>query len=192
MAPVMARRNFYLGGGTAIAIYLGHRRSVDFDWFTKEQMSDALRLGQELRDERVPLKIEQIDRGTLRGRIYRIPVSFLEYRYPLLKPPVLWVQSHCLIASLDDLVCMKLSALAQRGSRKDFVDIYALGLKHLSLKEMLRLYQTKYSVRDIGHVLYGLAYFDDADREKMPKMLWTLRWETVKETLRGWLKQIAR
>jgi hypothetical protein len=95
------------------------------------------------------------------------------------------------MVSLEDLACMKLSALAQRGSKKDFVDIYALGLRHIPLKEMIRLYQQKYSVKDIGYILYGLIYFDDADRERMPRVFWDLDWRTIKRTIQGWVREVA-
>ena len=96
------------------------------------------------------------------------------------------------MASMEDIACMKLSAVAQRGSKKDFIDIYALGLRHFSLKEMLQLYQKKYAVRDIAHVLYGLTYFDDAERERMPKMFWSINWKTVKKTIQGWIRGTVR
>jgi len=86
---------------------------------------------------------------------------------------------------------MKLSALIQRGSKKDFVDIYALGLKHFRLRDMLRFYQQKYSVEDMGHVLYGLSYFDDADKERLPKMFWDVDWEIIKKTIQRWVKEVA-
>jgi hypothetical protein len=120
-----------------------------------------------------------------------VRVSFLEYRYPLLRPLISWPEFECLIASPEDLACMKLSALAQRGSKKDFVDIYALGLRYQSLQDMLRLYQQKYSVKDTAHVLYSLAYFHDADKERMPRMLWETGWRTIKKTIQGWVREIA-
>lgn len=184
----MTEWRFYLGGGTTLAIHLGHRHSIDLDWFTGEGIPDPLRLAQDIRDKGVPFITGQIERGTLHGAISGIRVSFLEYRYPLLKLLVSWPEFTCQIASPEDLACMKLSALAQRGSKKDFVDIYALGLKYIPLKDMIRLYQQKYSVKDVAHVLYGLAYFDDADRERMPKMYWDIDWRTIKKTLQGWLK----
>lgn len=188
----MKQWHFYLGGGTAIAFYIGHRHSVDLDWFTGEGITDALILAQNIRDEGMPFITGEVERGTLHGTISGIRVSFLEYRYPLLKPNISWPKFGCLIASLDDLACMKLSAIAQRGSKKDFVDIYALGLKYLSLREMLRLYQQKYSVEDIAHILYGLSYFDDADKERMPKMFWNIDWRTIKKTIQGWVREISR
>jgi hypothetical protein len=191
LGPTMMQLHFYLGGGTTLAISLGHRHSVDLDWFTEKGIVDPMRLAQDIRDKGIPLVTDQVERGTLHGTTSGVRVSFLEYRYPLLKPLVSWPQFSCQMASLEDLACMKLSALAQRGSKKDFVDIYVLGLRHIPLKEMIRLYQQKYSVKDIGYILYGLIYFDDADRERMPRVFWDLDWRTIKRTIQGWVREVA-
>jgi hypothetical protein len=84
---------------------------------------------------------------------------------------------------------MKLSAIAQRGSKKDFVDLFALGRGGFQLSDMLVWYRKKFGIEDIGHVLYALAFFDDADMERMPRMLWKIEWKQVKEVIRAWTKQ---
>jgi hypothetical protein len=117
LAPFMVRREFYLAGGTALALHLGHRRSVDLDWFTGARLDDPMRLAQELRDEGVPFATDFVERGTLYGSVFAVRASALEYRYPLLEPWVLWAEMGCRIASLDDLACMRLSAIAQRGAK---------------------------------------------------------------------------
>jgi hypothetical protein len=191
LGPLLTERQFYLAGGTALALHLGHRRSVDLGWFTPAQLAEPLRLAQELRDAGIPLVTDAVERGTLHGTVSGVRVTFLEYRYGLLAPLVPWPEYACQVAAVDDLACMKLAATAQRGSKKDFVDIYALGLRHCALPEMLRLYQQKYAVRDIGHVLYALVYFDDANRERMPEMLWDKDWQSIKKTIQEWVKELA-
>lgn len=86
---------------------------------------------------------------------------------------------------------MKLSAVAQRGARKGFLDVYAIGQTGLPLGHMISLYQEKYGVRDVAHVLAGLAYTDDAEREPMPVMIAAVDWNEVKATLRSWVKEYA-
>lgn len=183
LAPFSQEQGFYLGGGTAVAIMLGHRKSIDFDWFTLDHIPDPVLLAGKLREAGVLFQTGSIDRGTLHGTVSGVRVSFLEYRYPLLKPTETWPEYGCVIASPDDLACMKLAAVAQRGSRKDFIDIYALTENLFTLPEMLEFYRNKYSVRDISHVLYGLSYFDDADREPMPLCLWNTDWKAVKKRI---------
>jgi len=85
---------------------------------------------------------------------------------------------------------MKLAAVAQRGSKKDFVDIFALG-RRFGLAEMLGFYRAKYGVKDIGHVLVALAYFDDADRERMPTLLRRWNWSTIKSTIGRWVSDVT-
>jgi hypothetical protein len=102
-----------------------------------------------------------------------------------------WKDMDCDLAALEDLACMKLSAIAQRGARKDFCDLYALGTMSFSLQQMLRFYQKKFGIRDIGSVLYGLVYFDDAENERMPRMLWNVNWRDIKKTILEWVKSIS-
>lgn len=192
LGPIARKYDFYLAGGTAISIYLGHRISVDLDWFTQNEMKDALVFAENLRRAKLDFTTEQTAPGTLHGSITNVRVSFLEFRYPLVEPLTIWKEMNCGLASLDDLACMKLSAIAQRGARKDFCDIYALGLKHRTLHEMLALYQQKFSVQDISPVLYGLAYFDDAESERMPPMLWNVSWNEIRKAISDWVKETGK
>ena len=191
LGPFLTGRGFYLAGGTAVALHLGHRRSVDLDWFTAARLSDPLGLAQNLREIPVPFVAGQVARGTLHGSVRRVRLSLLEYRYPLLGSPRDW-QRCARLASLKDLAAMKIAAVTQRGSKKDFVDIYTLANCSFSLRQMLGFYQRKYAIHDVAHVLYSLAYFDDADRERMPTMLLKVNWPSVKDTIRGWVHELTK
>jgi hypothetical protein len=191
IGPLQQERGYYLAGGTALAIYFGHRFSVDLDWFIPTSMGDALILAESLRAG-LKFVTEQTAPGTLHGTVAGVRVTFLEFRYPLLAPLAKWKDMGCSLAALDDLACMKLSALAQRGQRKDFCDIYALGTEHRPLKDMLGLYRRKFNVQDISPVLYGLSYFEDADSERMPRMLWKVGWRTIKSTIQDWVKELGK
>lgn len=189
LAPLARQHGFYLAGGTALALQLGHRRSVDFDWFREDPIDDPLRLAADLRAAGLPLETERVEKGTLHGRARGVRVSFLEYRYPLLKPPR--EVEGLRLAALEDIAAMKLAAVAQRGSKKDFLDVFALG-RRFGLGEMLAFYREKYGVEDVGHVLVALAYFDDADRERTPMLLQRQSWPDAKATIRGWLQAATR
>jgi predicted nucleotidyltransferase component of viral defense system len=191
LAPFTSRNSYYLAGGTALAIYLGHRRSQDFDWFTSFSIPDAFDLAASIREEGLPFSTGTIEKGTLNGSISKVRISFFEYRYPLLQKEIPWQEFGCRLASLPDIACMKLSALAQRGQKKDFVDLYALGTKSFPLKQMLIFYQKKFGVKDIGHVLFALTYFDDAEKERMPVMLWQVDWKSIKSTVQTWVKSFS-
>ncbi len=116
LGPRMAPRGFYLAGGTTLAIHYGHRISVDLDWFTSEPFEDGLLLAQALRNSGLDLEIEQVSLGTLHGSIQDVRVTFLQYQYPMLKSVLHWKDIDCDLAQIEDLACMKLSAIAQRGA----------------------------------------------------------------------------
>ncbi|HZZ79124.1 MAG TPA: nucleotidyl transferase AbiEii/AbiGii toxin family protein [Gemmataceae bacterium] len=188
IGPLLSERGFYLAGGTAVALRLGHRHSVDFDWFITDGLASPLGLAEELRGLDVPFETDEVAPGTLHGRVSGVNVSFLRYRYPMLTEPDTWRQTR--IAGRADLAAMKLSAIAQRGAKKDFVDIYGLG-KRSSLRQMLQWYQHKHGVQDMTHMLCSLAYFDDAERERMPTMFWQVTWPTIKDTIRKKLQKLS-
>jgi hypothetical protein len=191
LGPVVDEDGFYLGGGTAVALHLGHRRSIDLDWFVAEDFGDPFRYASRLNDTGIKFEVRETARGTLHGTVERVKVSFLTYRYPLLESTASIAGFSCQMASLDDLACMKLAAAAQRGSKKDFIDIHAIIESGWTLPQMLSRYQSKYKVDDVGHVVMSLTYFDDAEREPMPMMLVDRDWETVKSTLREDVRAFA-
>jgi hypothetical protein len=191
LAGPMTRDGFYLAGGTAVALHLGHRRSVDLDWFTTSPLADPLQYAGRLRAEGLALADAQVQRGTLHAQIDGVRVSVLEYRYPLLRETAPLGDTGARVAALEDLSAMKLAAVAQRGTRRDFVDLHALATEFRPLADLLDLYRRKYGASDVTHVLYGLSYFDDAEREKMPHMLRPVEWTTVKDDVRAWIKAIA-
>lgn len=190
--PQLTERGFRLAGGTALALVYGHRKSVDFDWFTTESFGDPLRLADELRRAGIEIELDEVGNGTLHGRVRGVRVTLLEYRYPLLDEPIDWPEKKVALLSLDDVACMKLSAIAQRGSRKDFVDVHVLIEEHRPLDALLELYRRKYEVGEIGHVLYALSYFDDAERERMPQMLWPLDWTRIRRSIEQQVRKLDR
>ncbi len=191
MGSAMTRDGFYLAGGTAVALHLGHRRSVDLDWFTPEALDDPLRYAGRLRAEGLALTDLSTRRGTLHGRIDGVRVSLIEYRYPLLEGALPLGETGARVAALGDLAAMKLAAVAQRGTRRDFVDIHALATRYRPLGDLLGLYRRKYGATDITHVLYALSCFDDAEPEGMPDMLLPADWVAVKTDIKAWVKALA-
>lgn len=183
LGPIATDLDFYLGGGTALALHLGHRTSVDLDWFRREPIPDPLVLARDLENAGVDLQVESVAEHTLHAVADSVRLTFLEYDYPLLRPAVEWPEFGCRIAATEDLACMKLSAVASRGARRDFVDLYAILGAGLDLPSMLELYRRKYRVRDIGHLVMSLTYFDDAEAEAMPRTLTEVAWEDIREGL---------
>ncbi|WP_437326091.1 nucleotidyl transferase AbiEii/AbiGii toxin family protein [Sorangium sp. So ce381] len=190
LGPPATSRGLYLGGGTALALRLGHRSSIDFDWFSDAQLGDPLLLAEKLRIAGVPFATSMIAEGTLYGTVAGVQTSFLQYPYKRLRG--LGKAREFSIASLDDLASMKLSAIVDRGSKKDFVDVFALCTKHRPLHELIGLYQQRFQTADVGHVLVALSYFDDAERTRMPRMYWDIDWKTIRRSVESWIRDAAR
>ena len=123
-----------------------------------------------------------------------VKVSFLGYKYPLLFPLTqieLASDVSVNVADARDIGCMKISSISSRGSRRDFIDLYAL-TRTYPLSEMLTLFDRKYSGTPYNriHLLKSLAYFADAETEPMPDLLVPVEWNDVKEYFLSEVKKI--
>lgn len=170
--------DFYLAGGTGLALQVGHRRSADLDLFTRMDF-DAVTLRAQL-GELAGLRIRQIVRGTLHLELRGVLVSFLHYPYPLLFPVRRFDEIP--VADQRDIACMKLDVIASRGSRRDFIDLYTMATR-LGLVQILGWFENKYAGAPYNrvHLLKALTYFADAEREPMPDMLAPIDWPSVKQ-----------
>ncbi len=168
--------SFYLAGGTALALHFGHRLSRDLDFFSARPF-DEERLLQDLKEVE-KLSVVAKGRQTLHLHILGVRVSFLGYDYPLLFP--LEEFKGVPVADVRDIACMKISAIAGRGSRRDFVDLYVTA-KEYGLVQLLELFNKKYAQIEFNviHVLKSLTYFEDAENEPMPKMLLPISWGEI-------------
>lgn len=169
--------SFYLSGGTALSLQLGHRESEDLDFFCTEQFDPKL-IEQELRKFGI-LSETEVSKGTVNTYFDNVKLQFLEYPYRLLQPFVEWEEIH--LSSVCDIACTKLQTIAMRGSKKDFIDLYFL-LQYMTLDSLLADSKNKYAESDYSetHILKSLVYFDDADEQPMPRMHKEVSWEQVK------------
>lgn len=175
--PVL--RDVRLVGGTALALQLGHRTSVDLDFFGRinadsEELRDILR-------EVGRVEVASVSKNINIFWINGVKVDMVNYPYPWLDLPI--VEDGVRLASLNDIAAMKVSAIVNRGTKKDFIDLYTL-LQHFALDEILDMYSRKYSDGSLFIVMKSLTYFDDAETDPMPNVLNDTTWETVKDFLR--------
>lgn len=191
LAPVATSAGLYLAGGTAIALHLGHRRSDDFDWFSDGSPLDIGALTELLRAS-MTFEVDVIDEGTLVGTSDGVRVACFAYRYPRLEEARAVPEWALRLAGLRDLAAMKLLAITQRGSRKDFIDVYALLEHGLTLPQMLDDYCRKFSISNRMSALRGLVYFDDAEAEAIPEMLQPFTWDLLKDRLRHEVERSMR
>lgn len=170
---------FYLGGGAGLAYYLGHRRTRGLDFFTDGALDSADIIWTLSRRKRV--RIIQQAEHTLTLRVGGVLVSFFVHRWkPVHKLSV--VAPGIKVAGILDIAAMKLTAIAGRGAKKDFIDLYLVCRTGFSLDQILDTLARRYrGVKyDLYHILRSLTYFDDADKEQMPEMLVKVSWDDVK------------
>ena len=189
LSRALAGSDYYMAGGTALALQIGHRPSVDFDWFARK-VGDPEILLNKLKQAQLNFIVLSIDIETIYLDINSVQVSFIGYDYPVLQPPFLWREYDIYLAAIDDIACMKLSAIAGRGSRKDFIDLYVIIKKFRPLRDYIDLFQKKYSQRDIGHIVRSLVYFEDADDEPDVKMNMSTNWSEIKREFENWVKKL--
>ena len=167
-----------LVGGTALALQLGHRKSIDLDFFgsidaSLQEIASALSTFASVS----PLSESSMKRFLI---VDGVKVDVVNYPYSWIDEPV--IEDGVALAGIKDIAAMKLSAITNRGTRKDFVDFYFL-LKYFSFEELINLYVQKYSDTQLFTTLKSFTYFDDAEQDPMPAMMVTLEWEDVKSLI---------
>lgn len=167
-----------LVGGTALALQMGHRKSIDLDFFGHMEIPPM-----ELRH--VLEAYGEVSLRNASGRIHRymvrgVQVDFVDYTYPWLDQAVTFDGFR--LASCSDIAAMKLSAITNRGTKKDFIDLAFL-LERFSLREMLEFYQRKFSDGASFPVLKSLVFFDDAEEDPLPNMLGAFDWAAAKQRI---------
>jgi len=174
-------KDFYLAGGTALALQIGHRQSIDLDWFIQEQIS-IVQLKKSL-SSLGGLTIESEDEETLNCLLNGVKLSFFVYPYPLLFSFIDF--NGVKIADERDIACMKIDAISSRGSKKDFIDLYFL-LRKYQLRDLLDLFDKKYKNIKYNrlHILKSLIYFEKTENEPMPKMFQKIDWPAVKNKIK--------
>ena len=167
----------YLAGGTALALHLGHRISIDLDFFnplnfdSHEIVTKLKSLGE--------YESDQQTEKTINGVFNSVKFSYFYYSYKLVAETVDF--DGIAIANLEDIAAMKLVAITDRGTKKDYVDLYFLSQQY-SFEKMFEFYDKKYHLIDSNRmiILKSMGYFIDADESEMPVMIKNIEWETVK------------
>ncbi len=170
-----------LAGGTGLALRLGHRHSRDLDFFSRDAVDPEALIGKL---KTLPgFALTSQAPGTVHAALQGVKISFLAYPFPVLFPFAGFLGVN--VADPRDIACMKLSAIASRGTKRDFVDLYVV-VRQEGLAPSLEWFKHKYAEvnQNIVHVLKSLTYFEDADKEPMPDMLALLSWEDVKRFFR--------
>ncbi len=184
---------FYLAGGTGLALWLGHRVSLDLDLFSSASVPGAGER-QELIEALArsgPLSILDFKDGTCHLLLGKTNVSLFRYRYRLLDPTSEWRRLS--VASVRDIAAMKVSAVVGRGARKDFLDLYVV-CKEIGLATVLEACKARFPDHHdfLAQSVRALVYFDDAEKEPMPRLLREISWPAVRTYFEREIRRILR
>lgn len=172
-------KDAYLAGGSALALHLGHRYSLDFDFFTSK-LFDARQLTLKL-GKLGNFKKEIIKSDTIVGEFNKVKFSFFYFPYTLVKKPGRFLNLR--LADPADIGAMKIAAIVDRGTKRDFIDLYFLIMERYQIEEILKFYNKKYQKlsENIYSIIKSLKYFEDAEESEMPRMIKKISWEEVKK-----------
>ncbi len=178
---------FNLVGGTALALQIGHRLSFDLDMFgnnplVPDEIIDTLQLKYKVNTMSMSKNILILD-------VDHIKTDFVQYKYPLIDD-IVEIEGIRML-SKKDIAAMKLNAIAGRGRKRDFVDLYFL-LKEFTLEQLLDFYQLKYDDGSVMMVLRSLSYFDDAENDSDINFCIPNNWETIKLTINQHLNKFVQ
>jgi predicted nucleotidyltransferase component of viral defense system len=170
--------NYFLVGGTALSLQIGHRNSIDIDLFGNQSIDFDMYI--DILKGFGSTEVTKSSKNILITQVNKIKVDFVNYTYPLLDKSIEIEGIRML--SKKDIAAMKLNAIAGRGSKKDFIDLFFL-LEDFSLREIMDFYNQKYSDGSEFMVYKSLNYFLEADLQPQPKMFSEFDWETCKHKI---------
>ena len=163
LLPLLAhfRREYYLVGGTAIALYLGHRRSIDFDLFKPSAINHKRNLDK-ISASSFTHTVTRRVAEQMNLIVNDVKLTFFQYPFPV--EPTAKFETYFRLPSLLQLAAMKAYALGRRSKWKDYVDLYFLLLDHFTIADITvcatRLFGELFSEKMFRS---QLCYFDDID-----------------------------
>jgi len=179
--------SFYLVGGTALALQFGHRMSIDIDLFTLDDFDNNNLI--EILSKSFEVSIEFENRNMVITYINNIKVDFVKMGYPILFEPLLIENIRML--DIRDIAAMKLKAIAQRGSKKDFFDIFFF-LQQMKMESMLQLFKRKFEQHELFYIVKSLTYFNDAENDADPILFdKDVTWAKVKTLIHEKVKNLV-
>lgn len=169
----------YLAGGSSLALQFGHRRSIDFDFFSENEFEPKyVKSGLEKIGNYVG---ENLTPKTMVGTFNNVKFSLFYYPYALISNTKKYMG--ITLADSKDIAAMKLVAITDRGTKKDYIDLYFLSKKNFSFEDMFLFYDKKYHNFKTNKLtlLKAIQYFEDAEHSNMPEMIEDITWNEVKK-----------
>ena len=171
---------WYLAGGTALALQAGNRKSFDLDFFTAEKDFDEKKLIARFVDNK-DWQTDVEDKNTVYGQLLKSKISFIAYPFFVPKQEPLWHGSVRVLNKID-IAVMKITAISQRGKKRDFFDLYWCASNLESLDKIIERLKVQYPsiAHDYHHILKALVYFEDAENDPPPEIFFRTSWKEVK------------
>lgn len=155
---------FSLVGGTSLSLQMGHRKSIDLDLFSETEFEGSVLL-ENLGRDFPQIEVLAQAKGTLLTRLQGVKVDFLRFNYRAIRP--IKIEDNIRLLTPEDIAPMKLDAIAGRGKKKDFYDLYYL-LEKMTLQQMLDLHHQKFNLSTTFHIVKSLTWFEDAEDDDDP------------------------
>ena len=181
--------NFILVGGTALALYYGHRLSVDIDLFSTDNFENETIISI-VENKCTGFTYRKNSMGIF-GYVDNVKVDFVKHHHhPLISTPLKY--ENLTIMGLEDIIAMKINAILKRAVKKDFWDIAEL-LKHYSIENFIDFYELKYPSQQLLITIpQAITFFDDAEESPVPVSLKGQTWESVKKSIQKKVSQYLK
>ncbi len=188
----LEKSSWYLAGGTALTLQVGHRKSVDLDFFTQDKDFSNDELLEHF-PSTVDWKTDINRKNTIYGELFGAKVSFIAYPFFIpVEQPILY--GSIKILKLDDIAVMKIIAISQRGRKRDFFDLYWFMQHGEILEKTMRKLKNQYPsvAHDYHHILKSLVYFEDAEDDPNPEINFKASWKEVKDFFKNQIPTITK
>jgi len=188
--PFFSSSKWYLAGGTALALQVGHRQSVDLNFFTPEKSFNEKKIEETL-NTNGEWETSSLDHGTVYGEFNGAKMSLIAY--PFFRPTDFLKVGTISVITPADIAVMKIIAISQRGKKRDFIDLYWISKNIQPLEKSLELVDSQYTVRqNPNHILKSLIYFEDAEDDPMPKLFFNANWREIKKYFQTEVSRITK
>ena len=173
--------DWYLTKGTALALCVGNRKSYDLYFFIQSKNFNEKNLLSKFLDNKY-WKTDIEERGTIYGELHGAKISFIAYPFFKAKYNYIWYNFVKVLNPLD-IAVMKITAISQRGKKRDFFDLYWCANNLESLEDIIKKLPEQYPLiaHDFHHILKSMVYFEDAESDPEPEIYFEADWETVKK-----------
>ncbi|MDH5769123.1 MAG: nucleotidyl transferase AbiEii/AbiGii toxin family protein [Nitrospirota bacterium] len=191
LKKMLSKYHAIMAGGTSLAVQIGHRISEDLDFFTNEEFHIELVISA-IRKTKLPFRLISEEEGSLITEVKGIKISLLRYDYPFLDKPVIY--EGIKIAGILDIASMKVIAISQRGTKRDFVDLYFI-LQDIPFHKIAEHMVKRFGKERLNPVSIGksLVYFSDAESNPEPQYIKgnAQDWDKIKKFFKGHVKQFV-